>query len=322
MKYVSDTWRTCPCRAFFAEESLPRELPPCVLKMFVLPQRAVCFTFPLPSAWECYLTPTPISGALWGVSTVTICSPACTPPSWSVPCELTSLRATEITLLCSSLTIFMLLFWTSVMIFIHMDGLWREWWRALNSRIQGMKSYLLICESSSRIVSFQVQLPRIWKLLVALSWVTAFPVDLQCSNARGGGDTVIQRYDLCMQHPIKLTSFLNQDMQESSDSWSAASGARAASCLSDPSCFLCLWIIQKPHALEVGRGAQWTLLCTWMLVPTEIKISTECCRWDWTARVNLFMASLEVPLENVGLLLEYCSASNFGQKASKRNKTS
>lgn len=48
-------------------------------------------------------------------------------------------------------------------------------------------------------------------------------------------------------------------MQESSGSWNAAREARAASCLSDPSCFLCLWIIQKAHTLQVDRGAQWTL---------------------------------------------------------------
>lgn len=99
----------------------------CMLKMCVLPQRAVRFTFPLRSAWECHLTTKPISGAFWGVSTVTICSPACTPPSRSLPCELTSLRdtGTEITLLCSSLTIFILL-WTSVMAFIHRYGWQRE----------------------------------------------------------------------------------------------------------------------------------------------------------------------------------------------------
>lgn len=121
-------WRTCPSRAGFTGEFLPRELPTCMLKIFALPQRAVRFTFPLPGAWECYLTKNPISGAFWGVATVTICSLAHTPPSWSLPCELTSLRdtGTEITLLCSSLTIFMLL-WTSVMIFIHMYELQREW---------------------------------------------------------------------------------------------------------------------------------------------------------------------------------------------------
>lgn len=124
-------WRTCPSRAAFTGDLLPRELTTCVLKMFVLLQRAARFTFPLPSAWECYLTINPISGAFWGVSTVTICSLAHTPPSWSLPCELTSLRGTgtEITLLCSSLTIFILL-WTSVMIFMHMYGLQRELWTA------------------------------------------------------------------------------------------------------------------------------------------------------------------------------------------------
>lgn len=37
-----------------------------------------------------------------------------------------------------------------------------------------------------RIVSFQMQLPRIWNLLVGLPWVNVFPIDLQCSNAGGG----------------------------------------------------------------------------------------------------------------------------------------
>lgn len=69
------------------------------------------------------------------------------------------------------------------------------------------------------------------------------------------------------------------------------------------------------------------LVCTCTLGPThgwvlqaEIKVSTECCRRDWTARMNLFLGSLEVPLENVVLLLECCSASNFRQKTSERNK--
>lgn len=155
-----------------------------------------------------------------------------------------------------------------------------------------MKNYLLICESSSRIVSFQVQLPRIWNFLVTLPSVTAFPIDLQCSNARGGRGTMLCRNDQAA------------GMQPGVEPGQLA-------CLSDPSYFLCLWIIQKSHTLEVDRGAQWTLVCTCTFLPAhgqvlqaEIKVSTECCRRDWTARMNLFMGSLEVSLENVELLLE------------------
>lgn len=82
-------------------------------------------------------------------------------------------------------------------------------------------------------------------------------------------------------------------------------------------------LIQKSHTLEVDKAAQWTLVPTHgQALQAEVKVSTECCRWDWTARMNLFVGSLELPLENVVLLLECCSASNFRQKASRRNKTS
>lgn len=45
-------------------------------------------------------------------------------------------------------------------------------------------------------VSFPMQLPRIWNLLVDLPCVNVFSIDLQCPNAgRGGGDVEIIRND-------------------------------------------------------------------------------------------------------------------------------